>query len=387
MTQYIISSHRRSGVSGGVSDAQTDKLTRSHELMLAKLTDKMKNPSMTLYVKEEYENNSVKVNEIANHIENMRLHRFIDELQIFFEEYKKPVHPDYINEIKMIEDFENHNPNIVIPSDLTMWVIRLELNRLKMILKNMDLETIVFAIIKKYPKLFIVYGSENDDNIVIRCYIRNTMFKRNYIVKQSDAESVKDTLINTVIRGVDKINIANVRKENKSYIDDKGAIQTKSIFIIRTNGTNLSAILENPYLNVHKCQTDSIKEIEEIYGIEAARHKLRVEIEKIVPRMQQAHYSIYCDEMCINGSVSGISKAGMDKRESGNVLLRASYNFMNQVLKQAAVNGRQSKIYGMSAPLMIGRSPYVGSCYNSVSIDHAFVKGNTKSIDDVIDDL
>lgn len=387
MTQYIISSHHRSGVSGGAQDAQTDKLTRSHELMLAKITEKMKNPTMNLYVKEEYEDNSVKVNEIANHIENMRLYRFLDELQIFFEEYKNPVHPDYKHEVEMIDDFEKHNPNIVIPSDLTRWVIRIELNRLKMILKNMDLETIIFGIIKKFPKLFVVYNSENDDKIIIRCYIRNAHFKKSQAINQGDIESLKDTIINTVIRGVDNINIAVVKKGSKSYIDKDGSVKNKPIYTIRTNGTNLSAILENPYLDVDKCQTDSIKEIEEVYGIEAARHRLRVEMGKIIPGMQQAHYSIYCDEMCSTGKVTGISKTGLEKRESKNVLLRASYSFMNQVLKQAAVDSRKSDVYGMSAPLMLGRSPYVGSCYNSIAIDHEFVKGNVSSIEDIIDDL
>ena len=388
MTQYIIDSHHRSGVTGGDADTQTDKITRSHEILLAKLTEKMKNPTMRLYVKEEYEDNSVKVNEIANYIENMRFYRFLNEIQIFFEEYKKPIHPDYIHEVKMIDEFEKHNPNIVIPSDLTRWVIRFELDRLKMILKNMDLETIVFGIMRKFPKLFVVYGSENDDDIVIRCYIRNAMFKRSHIAKQNDVEYIKDNIINTVIRGVDNINIATVIKGQKSYVADDGSIKTKPIYMIRTNGTNMNAILENPYLDINKCQTDSIKEIEEIYGIEAARHKLRAELEtQYMPGMCQAHYSIYADEMCYTGKVTGISKMGLEKRESRNVLLRASYSFMNQVLKQAAVNGRNSKVYGMSAPLMIGRSPYVGSCYNSIAIDHGFVKGNVQTIEDIIDDL
>jgi DNA-directed RNA polymerase II subunit RPB1 len=387
MTQYIISSHHRSGVSGGVQDVQTDTLTRSHELMLAKITEKMKNPTMILYVNEKYEDNSVKVNEIANHIENMQLYRFLDELQIFFEEYKKPVHPTYKHEVTMIDDFEKHNPNIIVPTDLTRWVIRLELNKLNMILKNMDLETIIFGITKKFPKIFVVYSSENSDNIIIRCYIRNAQFKKSYMIKQSDVESLKDNIINTVIRGVDNINTAIVKKYNKSYVDIDGSVKTKPIYTIRTNGTNLSDIIENPYLNVNNCHTDSILEIEEIYGIEAARHMLRVEIERIIPGMQQAHYSIYCDEMCISGKVTGVSKSGLEKRESRNVLLRASYSFMTQVLKQAAVNSRNSKIYGMSAPLMVGRSPDVGSCYNSIAIDHSFVKGNVKNIEDIIDDL
>lgn len=387
MTQYIISSHHRSGVAGGAGDVQTDKLTRSHEVMLAKITEKMKNPTMTLYVKKEYENNSVKVNEIANHIENMKLSRFMKEAQIFFEGYKKPVHPLYRHEVKMITEYEMHNPTVLIPSDLTKWVIRLELDRLKMILKNMDLETIIFGIIKEFPKLYIVYNSENDDDIVIRCYLRNIMFKKSHVIKQQDVEILLNAIINTVVRGVDNILTANVRKSITSYVDEDGSIKTKPIFIIKTNGTNMSAILENPYLDISKCQTDSIKEVEEIYGIEAARHLLRVELEKIIGDMEQAHYTIYCDEMCSTGTVTGISKSGLERREPKNVLLRTSYSFMTQVLKSAAVNSRKGPIYGMSAPLMVGRTPHVGSLYNSITIDHSFVQGNIKSIEDLIDDL
>ena len=385
-TQHIISSHHRSGVSGS-DDGQTDKLTRSKEIMLAKITEKMKNPTMTLYVKEEYENNSIKVNEIANYIENMRLHRFISSLQIFFETYKKPVHPDYVHESKMIESFENHNSNITVPSDLTPWVIRMELNKLKMILKNMDLETIIFGIIKAFPDLFVVYNSENSDTVIIRCYVRNTMFKKNQTIKEADIMVLKDRIIGTVIRGVNGIRTVTVVKRNKSIVADNGSIKTRPIFIIKTNGTNLSAILENPYLDIDKCQTNSIKEIEEIYGIEAARQKLRVELEALIPDMNQAHYSVYTDEMCSTGKVTGISKPGLDKRENRNVLLRTSYNFMTQVLKTAAVDSKSSEIYGMSAPLMLGRSPYIGSTYNSVAVDYDFVSRNVKDIQDILDDL
>jgi DNA-directed RNA polymerase beta' subunit len=385
-TQHIIDSHHRSGVSGS-DDEQTDKLTRSKELMLAKITEKMKNPTMVLYVKEAYEDNSIKVNEIANYIENMRLYRFINTLQIFFEEYKKPMHPGYAHEKKMIDSFENHNPNVTVPTDLTPWVIRMELNKLKMILKNMDLETIIFGIIKTFPDLFVVYNSENADTIVIRCYVRNTMFKRNQSVKESDILALKDKIIGTVVRGVNGIRDVSVVKRIKSVIADDGSVKTKPIYIIKTRGTNLSAILENPYLDIDNCQTDSIKEIEHIYGIEAARQKLRVEIEKLIPGLNQAHYSVYSDEMCSTGKVTGISKPGLDKRENTNVLLRTSYNFMTQVLKTAATDCKLSEIYGMSAPLMLGRSPYIGSTYNSVSVDYDFVSSNVKNIQDILDDL
>jgi DNA-directed RNA polymerase beta' subunit len=387
MTQYIISSHHRSGLSSGGGDSQTDKITRSGEILLAKLTEAMKNPTMILYVKEEYEDNSVKVNEIANHIESMKFFRFISKIQIFFEDYGKPVHPDFVGETKLIETFEEHNPNVTIPSDLTKWIIRFELSRLKMILKNMDLETIIFALRKTYPDMFIVYNSETEDRIIIRCYIRNAMFKKSNILKLEDIQAVNNKIKNTVIRGVDGIKITTVTKKNKSYVAKDGSIKSKSVFAIQTNGTNLSAILENPYLDTGRCQTDSVREVEEIFGIEAARHKLRSELEKLMPGISQAHYSMYTDEMCVTGKVTGISKTGLEKREARNILLRTSYSFMNQVLRTAAANSRKSKVYGMSAPLMLGRAPYVGSTYNKIAIDQVFVKENTQTISDLIDDL
>lgn len=387
MTQYIISSHHRSGVTDGAGDDQTDKITRSGEILLAKLTSAMKNPTMLLYVNPEFEDNSVKVNEIANRIESMMFFRFLSKIQIFFEDYKEPTHPNFSHEKQFITSFEEHNPNIVIPSDLTKWVIRFDLCRLKMILKHMDLETIIFALQKTYPNMFIVYTSENDDKIIIRCYIRNVMFKKTSIIKLDDIKALKDRIKHTVIRGVDGIRIASVIKKNKSYIADDGSIKSRSVYAIQTNGTNFSAILENAYLDTKKCQTNSIKEIEEIFGIEAARHKLRSELERLMPGIGQAHYAIYTDEMCSTGKVTGVSKTGLEKREARNILMRTSYSFMNQVLRSAASNSRKSKIYGLSAPLMLGRAPYVGSTYNKIAVDHEFVKSNTQTLTDLIEDL
>jgi DNA-directed RNA polymerase II subunit RPB1 len=387
MSQYIISSHHRSGAAGGAGDTQTDTLTRSKELLTAKSTEKMKNTSMSVFVKPEYEDDIVKVNEIANNIESMSIGRFVDNLQIFFEEYKKPVHPKYKHEVKMIMDYEDHNQNMVPPGDLINWVIRFELNKVTMILKNMDLETIIFGIHKAFPLLYVVYNFENDDFIIIRCYIRNVLFKKNYLIKQQDIEDLKDSIMNVGIRGISGVSSTFVKKTSKSIVADDGSIQSKPYYMITTTGTNLSTLLENNTLDKTKCFSNSIREIEAIYGIEAARQKMRIEFEKIVPGISQSHYTIYADEMSISGRITGINKSGLDKRESKNILLRTSYSFMTQVLKSASINGKNNKIYGMSAPLMVGRTPKVGTTYNSVIVDYDFVKKNTHNIASIVDDL
>jgi hypothetical protein len=124
-----------------------------------------------------------------------------------------------------------------------------------------------------------------------------------------------------------------------------------------------------------------------MYGIEAARASLVMELEELIPGMNYAHYSVYADEMAVAGMLTSISRTGLDVREAHNVLLRTSYNYMNQVTKNAAVNGSYNEIYGISAPLMVGSVPKIGTLYNQVSIDHDFVKANTTTVEDLIDDL
>ena len=390
MTQYIIDSHHRSGVTGGHADNQTDTITRSDELMFAKSTEDMKNPALLLFVKEEYEDNEAKVSEIANYIESMRLNIFVNSLQIFFEDYGDPIHPDYKSEKEMISNFEKHDP-YKIPDDLTKWVIRFELDKLTMVLKNMDLNTIIYALMTEYPNMYIVYTHENSPLIIIRCYLPQTLFKNNQMVKQKDVEALKDNLLHTIIRGIAGVEYTYATKRVKSYIDKDGSVKSKSINVISTRGTNFLKVIQNPHLDSYKCQTDSVKEVEKMFGIEAAKQKLRSELERVGSEMgttmAAAHISLCCDELCVTGSVLGISKQGIERREPDNVLLRTSYSHGNQVLKEAASNGRKCDIYGLSAPLMIGQVPRAGSTYNQISINHEFIKQNTKSNDDLIDEL
>jgi len=387
ITQRIIDSHLRVGISSGLAESQTDSLTRTNEIMNARTTDNMKHPAMTLFVKTEYSGSQKKVEKIAARIESMRLRQFLSSFQIFFEDYKKPVHPQYKHEVKLIDLFEKHNPNIVLPTDLTKWVIRFELNRLSIILKNMDLETIVYGIMNAFPTLHVVYSPENHNSIIIRCYIRSATFTKARSVGLPDIEQLKNSLLDIIVRGIPGISKAVVVKSNRYFISDDGGVDNAPYYVIRTTGTNLNLVMENKYVDINLCYTDSIKEMEEIYGIEAARHKLRIELELLVPGICSAHYSVYADEMCRTGTVTAISKSGLERREPGNIMLRTSYSHAKQTLKAAAVDGKHNKIYGASAPLMLGRVPYVGTGYNQIAVDYDFVNSNTVTASSVIDDL
>ena len=237
MTQYVLDSHHRTGASG----TKTDFLVRMKEILGAKDTSKMKSPSMLLYVKEEYKQNKFKIQEIANHIEMMPLKIFLNGYQIFFEDYKQIIHPNYLHELKIIEMFEKHNPNVKLPNDLIKWCIRLDFNKEKMIEKNMKFESICYKLKELFPFLFIVHTAENADNVFIRLYIRYQYFKKSGDITLEHLEGfINDSLLTSILRGIDNIYSTNTNsKIARTLIKEDDSIEKNNEFVIYTDGTNL----------------------------------------------------------------------------------------------------------------------------------------------------
>jgi DNA-directed RNA polymerase II subunit RPB1 len=389
MTQYVLDSKHRTGGGGG---SKTNTIDRIKEILGAKDTERMKNPSMMLMVLEQYEDTKIKVQEIANHIEMMDLMRFISATRIFFEEYKKPIHSKYKHEVAMIDNFEKYNTGLEIPNDITKWCIRYDINKEEMILNSMKLETMITMLRLKYPSIFFVYTPENVENIIIRCYIRNTISKQGAAkINEEFVINIMNEMRKTVIRGTRGIKSTDVINVVKSYVADDGSIATKLTYGISTTGTNMESVMDNTFINRYISQTDSILEFESLFGIEAARHKIISELRKEMSDVSKEHCTIYADEMTYSGHVTSIHRTGLQKREMNNVTLRLSFQSPIQVIENAAVDGLIDKISGVSGPLIMGTAPNIGTTYNKLIVNEQFVdeyhKTKGKNINKQIDDL
>ncbi len=386
LTQFTIDSKHRSGGTGGTS---FNAVERFKEILGAKPTENLKVPSMLIMVLPEYEKDKIKVQEIANHIEMMNFERFISSMLIFFESYGRPIHPEYKHEEKMISLFEKNNAGIKIPGNLSKWCIRYEINKEELIINSMKLDTIITKLRIKYPEAFIVYTPENSDNIIIRMYISQSMIKS--IMGQFNENIIIDLakkINGTIIRGVKNITFTEVTHIAKSEVQPDGSISSSKIYGITTLGTNLEDVLENPYVDKYRTQTNSITEFEEMYGIEAARQKIINEIRKTMPsdKITREHTSIFADEMTNSGKLSSIQKTGLQVREANNVTLRLSFQSPIQVIENAAINNIRDKIGGISGPLINGQAPSIGTLYNNVCIDEDFVEKYMKNLGKSIED-
>lgn len=385
MTQYFLDSKHRTGGGGG---SKTNTIVRIKEILGARYTDKMKNPSMLLIVLPEYETSKIKVQEIANHIEMMDFNRFVTDTKIFFEDYGNPVHSKFIHESKIIKEFEKYNLGIDIPNDMTKWCIRFVINKEEIILNSMKLETIITELRNKFTSIFFVYTPENVNEIIIRCYVRKSILKNSINITDTFIINVMRNIRKTVIRGVSGILTTDVVNIVKSKVNDNGSISTHVTYGIYTVGSNMEEILNNKYLDRYKCQTDSVLEFEEIFGIEATRHKIINELRKAMSDISKEHSTIYSDEMTYSGYVTSIQKTGLQKREMNNVTLRLSFQSPIQVIENAAVDGLIDKIGGISGPLILGTTPNIGTAYNKLILNEKFINEyNLKKSKELDDEL
>lgn len=386
VTQYALDSKHRGGGGAGTS---FNVIERYKEILGAKTTESLKTPIMLIMVLPEYEKDKLKVQEIANHIEVMDFERFISSERIFFEPYGQPQHPSYKHEEKMIKAFEKNNAGIRIQGDITKWCIRYEINKEELIINSMKLDTIITKLRMKFPELFLVYTPENSDNIVIRAYITQGMIK---IPTSGFSENIifelAKKISKTVIRGVKNITYTEVIHIAKSEIQEDGSIMSTKVYGISTMGTNLEDVLENPYVDKYRTQTNSIAEFEEMYGIEATRQKIITEIRKTMSSddVTREHTSIFADEMTYSGRTSSIQKTGLQIREANNVTLRLSFQSPVQVIENAAINGIVDNISAISGPLIMGQAPVLGTTYNNVQIDEGFVEHYLRGLGKAIED-
>ena len=384
LTQDVLNSKHKSGI-GDVT--KTGTLARIQEILGAKPTEKLKNPSMLIRVKSEYEENEIKMQELCNFIKEIKLKNFVETIQIFYENFANPIHPDYIEEKEYIKKYLKFSLGTKNSSSYIKWCIRFSINRNTLIFKNITLEEIIMALEKVHKNISFVYSVQNSKIIFIRCYIKYSYLKEKIKFNIDLLHCIKSVLLNTIIRGIEGILSTKISDMMVSYIDKEGAIKKKKIYVISTIGSNLEKILDLNFVDTDKTQTDSISEMEELFGIDCARNKIVNEIMYSMSAASRIHGGLFADEMTYTGKITAINRSGLNKREGGNIWLNMSFEGPVQIIQNAVLKNIKTDIADVSAPIMIGEAPIVGTKYNKIINNELFIKKYYKNIVSNIDEL
>jgi DNA-directed RNA polymerase beta' subunit len=253
----------------------------------------------------------------------------------------------------------------------------------------MSVELIVNRLRETFPYFFIVYTPENAPEIIFRIYIRRIMIKTATQIEINSIRNIANGIFDTIIRGVDGIRSASVTKLIRNHIGADGSImRADNRYGISTLGTNMMGVLSIKGISRTNTMSDSIMEISDMLGIEAVRTRLFTEIKGLQDtNINGRHLSIYADEMTYTGKVTSIARSGLSTRESSNVMLRIGFASPIQMLEEAGINAMEDNIQGITAPILIGTTPRLGTNYNTFHVNVDVIRDNMQSADDALDQL
>jgi DNA-directed RNA polymerase subunit A" len=181
------------------------------------------------------------------------------------------------------------------------------------------------------------------DSIIIKSRRKNENLNDIYKIK----EKVKDCFI-TGVKGIRQV--LPVKRGNE--------------FIIITAGTNLKTVVELPWVDSTRTVSNSIYEIANVLGIEAARQAIIDEVYKVIEaqglNIDIRHIMLVTDTMCWGGDIKGITRYGV-VGEKASVLARASFETPIKHIVNASLIGEVDPLDSVVENVMLNQPVPVGT--------------------------
>ena len=391
-TQMTLNTFHQAGAS---KSNVTRGVPRLEELL--SLTDKLKNPSITIKLKKEDEINLDKAIDIVSRIEHTRMRDIVETAEIYYDPNDmKTLITEDTGFMQIYNEFQNILDeafgDVKSEKEITnKWILRLKLDKTILIDRNISLEEIHYALKTEYKDdIECFYNDLNDDQIIFR--IRLTKINK---TKQATSQKVLDQedniyiiksfqenlLNNIVLRGINGIEKVIPRKIQKHliYNQETGDYDKEDICVLDTIGSNLENILSLDYVDTTKTFSNNVIEMKEILGIEAARKCLFNEFREVMEYdggyINHHHLGILCDRMTTNADMVSIFRHGINKDNIGPIA-KASFEETTEMFLNAAKYGELDELKGVSANVMCGQEGNYGTASFQVYL-------NTKEINDM----
>ncbi|RLI11533.1 DNA-directed RNA polymerase subunit A'', partial [Candidatus Bathyarchaeota archaeon] len=134
--------------------------------------------------------------------------------------------------------------------------------------------------------------------------------------------------------------------------------------VIRTDGSNLSKVLEVPGVDTSRTTPNNVNEIAKTSGIEAARNALINEAKGVLEEqgldVDVRHVMLVADIMTSTGEVQQIGRHGVSGKKS-SVLARAAFEITVPNIVEASVKGEKDPLEGVTENVIVGQSIPIGT--------------------------
>lgn len=195
------------------------------------------------------------------------------------------------------------------------------------------------------------------------------------VSKSMTGYSVKEKEGNFIVKGKGKEDdISAIYKAKEKlrglYVSGiKGITQVLPVkreeeFVILTAGSNLVDMMKLEFVDAQRIMTNDVREIEAVFGIEAARAAVINETYKVIETqgldVNIRHIMLIADTMCTSGTMKGITRVGVVADKS-SVLARASFETPIKHLISASLLGQTDNLNSVIENVMINQEIPVGT--------------------------
>lgn len=368
------------------------------------LSENPKQPSTTIYLKEEESADNVRAQEIKYTLEYTSLRDITtsvsicfdpDDLQTLINE-DKPLMEEYsqfsslINECAGVSDFNEEEDDTK-----SKWIIRFELDREAMLDKNINMDDVHFAIQHSHKdEISCIYSDFNADKLVLRVRLDKSLInsKKKSLDQSDEIYKLKNLqlnlLDNIILRGIKKIPKVLLRKSVNQLKMVDGNYEKEDIWVLDTVGTNFHDILTLKNIMADKTYSNDIQEVYRTLGIEAARQCVFKELEEAfedASYINYHHLSILCDRICATKKMVSVFRHGINNDDIGPIA-KASFEETPEMFLRAARHAELDLMTGVSANVMCGQEGYFGTGFFQVMLDiNEMAKLGTKDLEDEVD--
>ena len=166
-------------------------------------------------------------------------------------------------------------------------------------------------------------------------------------------QEMYEAIKNARLKGVEGIKRALIHPDPKT-----------GQYSIVTEGSNLKEILQVEGVDVDNVMTNSIIEIGDVFGIEAARNSIIYEATSTLGNagldVDVRHIMLVADLMTNDGTVRAIGRNGVSGKKS-SVLARAAFEITAAHLLHAAMVGEVDKLEGVTENIIVGQPVTLGT--------------------------
>ena len=337
---------------------------------------------------------------ISSYIQYTKLNDLVDKKVIFDPD---PYNDDsYLNKDKTRDPFfisANKSYQSKFNIKGTPFLIRLQLNKEKMMNKSVTILDIKSKFIKFYDNRYrdvkglkrqekeiitkilqcVILGNNDNSDIPI-IHIRFNMAKFDYQSIINFANLLSNTF---VIKGLENINDTEIANSQYIHFNNPDESQQKlQENKITTTGVNLEDIRNLSGIDLNRTVCNDINYTKKVFGIEAARTILLKELNTVFSSssVNVPHLTLLVDMMTNTGNLTSIDRHGINRLDT-DPLSRASFEKTMDQLIQAAVYGEVDYMRSVSSRIMAGQVIKGGTGLCDIILDDNLLE-NTEYIED-----